>query len=112
MITELFLVVAFSTIPINEENRYCYAVSDIPRNAAGYIIRSNTPKNAFRKSHPCPVTGLTTGACPGWAIDHIVPLVCGGCDATDNMQWLPATIKSCAGTECKDRWEQKVYCPK
>ena len=48
-----------------------------------------------------------------WQVDHVIPLVCGGCDAVVNMQWLPAAIKTCAastGVPCKDRWEQKVYC--
>lgn len=64
---------------------------------------------AFKNIHPCPVTGLSTGACPGWAVDHVIPLAVGGCDAVSNLQWLPNEIKSCAGTVCKDRWERKVY---
>jgi hypothetical protein len=93
------------------ETRYCYAPADVPRYEDGTIKRSSWVREKFRTQHPCPATGVTTGSCPGWAVDHIVPLVCGGCDAVSNMQWLPNTIKSCAGTECKDRWEQRVYCP-
>lgn len=81
------------------------------RNADGSIHRSAAAVAAFRKDHPCPSTGQTTGACPKWAIDHVVPLDCGGVDDERNMQWLPLTIKACAGTQCKDRWERKVYCP-
>ena len=55
-------------------------------------------------------TGSTTGACPSWAIDHVIPLACGGCDSIENLQWLKNSIKSCAGTECKDRWERKINC--
>lgn len=65
---------------------------------------------AFRKLYPCPATGKTQGACDGWAIDHVIPLACGGCDAVSNLTWLPTAIKSCAGTTCKDRWERNVYC--
>lgn len=50
--------------------------------------RAQAKKNAFRKSHPCPSTGKTKGPCPGWEVDHIVPLACGGLDDPANMQWL------------------------
>ena len=80
------------------------------RNADGVIIRSTKVLTTFQSIHPCPVTGFTTGKCPGWSKDHVIPLVCGGCDSVENLQWMKNTIKSCAGTECKDRWEQKVYC--
>lgn len=86
---------------------------NIVRNADGTIHRSQSVLAAFKKAHPCPVTGLTTGACNGWAIDHVIPLAVCGRDALDNLQWLPDAIKSCAGTQCKDRWERKIYsCPK
>ena len=50
--------------------------------------RSRAARRAFVKSHPCPATGKTYGACPGWQVDHIVPLKCGGADSPANMQWL------------------------
>ena len=50
--------------------------------------RSWSARSAFRSQRPCPVTGRTTGSCPGWEVDHIVPLACGGMDASRNMQWL------------------------
>jgi 5-methylcytosine-specific restriction endonuclease McrA len=43
---------------------------------------------AFRKLKPCPATGRKKGACPGYEIDHVVPLAAGGADAPHNMQWL------------------------
>lgn len=73
--------------------------------------RSMRARQAFKDMHPCPSTGNSHGACPGWAVDHVIPLACDGADAPINMQWLPLAIKSCAGTICKDRWERKVYCP-
>jgi 5-methylcytosine-specific restriction endonuclease McrA len=90
-----------------EESRYCGTPA---RDAAGRIKRSKAVISAFRTEHPCPATGLTAGACTGWAIDHIIPLACGGCDSVSNMQWLPDTIKSSADADNKDRWERKAYC--
>lgn len=43
---------------------------------------------AFRAEHPCPATGLKRGACPGWQVDHIIPLCAGGEDRPGNMHWL------------------------
>ena len=79
------------------------------RDSTGLIIRSNKVLSAFKKIHPCPATGLSTGACSGWALDHIISLDCGGVDAVYNLQWLPLDIKSCAGVHCKDRFERKIY---
>lgn len=41
----------------------------------------------FRAANPCPATGKSAGACPGWVVDHVVPLCAGGVDAPANMQW-------------------------
>lgn len=41
----------------------------------------------FRHTHPCPATQSIKGACPGYVVDHIVPLCAGGADDTGNMQW-------------------------
>lgn len=92
------------------EHRY---TATVERNADGTIRRSAAVVRAFRKAHPCPSTGLTTGACPNWSVDHVLPLASCGRDAVDNLQWLPNSIKSCPGTECKDRFERRIYqCPK
>lgn len=90
------------------ELRYC--TSKPLRAKDGTIARSTSVIAAFRQVHPCPSSGRITGACPGWAIDHTVPLECGGCDAVSNMQWLPNQIKSASGPYPKDRWEKRVYC--
>ena len=65
--------------------------------------RSREVTREFQRGHPCPSTGLTTGACPGYRRDHIVPLACRGPDAVSNMQWQ--TIRD---ARAKDRWERKV----
>ncbi|MGE5339209.1 MAG: HNH endonuclease signature motif containing protein, partial [Gemmatimonadota bacterium] len=53
----------------------------------GRIARSSKARADFQRSHPCPSTGRKRGACPGYVIDHVVPLKRGGADAPANMQW-------------------------
>lgn len=88
-----------------EEVRFCEIIS---REANGNIFRSATVIKTFRSLYRCPSTGLYVGPCSGWAIDHVIPLACGGCDSVSNMQWLPDTIKS-AKYPAKDRWERKIH---
>ena len=47
--------------------------------------RSASVKREFQLAHPCPATGLTNGACPGYVRDHNVPLACGAPDAVSNL---------------------------
>jgi hypothetical protein len=65
--------------------------------------RSRTVARQFQQEHPCPSTGLTSGACPGYRKDHVVPLACGGPDAVSNLQ--RQTIRD---ARAKDRWERKA----
>ena len=90
------------------EYRYC---GELKRGSLGEILRDKEVIAAFKRIHPCPSTGKTNGACDGWAIDHVIPLACGGCDAVTNMQWLPDSMKNHAGILPKDRWERQVYAP-
>lgn len=50
--------------------------------------RSRLARASFMRHHPCPATGLPRGACPGYEVDHIIPLKCKGADSPLNMQWL------------------------
>lgn len=50
--------------------------------------RSRALRADFMRSHPCPSTGATKGACPGYQVDHREALVCGGRDELENLQWL------------------------
>lgn len=104
----LFLFAMFSVSvwagPL-DETRYCLP---IVRDSSGDIVRSSAVVRAFKNIHPCPVTGLSDGTCPGWQVDHVIPLACGGCDHVSNMQWLPEAIKTAAGVG-KDRFERKIY---
>jgi hypothetical protein len=51
-------------------------------------MRSHAVKAEFRRMNPCPSTGRTRGACPGYQVDHREALICGGLDEVDNLQWL------------------------
>jgi hypothetical protein len=65
--------------------------------------RSREVTREFQREHPCPSTGKTTGACPGYRKDHIKALACGGPDAVWNMEW-----QTIAEAKAKDRWETKA----
>lgn len=59
----------------------------VARDSHGRIARSQSAKNQFKKSNPCPSSGKSRGACKGYVIDHVTPLKRGGADAPSNMQW-------------------------
>lgn len=86
-----------------------YIQGEVQRDTDGTIIRNPKVIKAFKMIHPCPYTGLTTGVCPDWQINHIIPLACGGRDAVDNMGWFPDSIKTCPDPHCIDRYERKIY---
>ena len=70
------------------------------RDAHGRIKRNPAARRAFQSSHPCPATSMTSGACPGYIVDHIVPLKRGGAEEPGNMQW-----QTVAEAKAKDRIE-------
>lgn len=49
--------------------------------------RSQSAKREFAQTHPCPSTGQRKPSCPGYVLDHVVPLCAGGEDAPFNLQW-------------------------
>jgi len=64
-------------------------------------IRSSSAKAEFKREHPCPANGHRSGPCPGYVIDHVVPLACNGADLPNNMQW-----QTVPDAKAKDRWER------
>ena len=76
------------------------AAPGVQRNSHGKIARSGRARGEFKKSHPCPGTGKTYGSCPGYVVDHVIPLKRGGADAPNNMQW-----QTKEAAKQKDRWE-------
>lgn len=72
----------------------------VSRDAHGHIQRSRQARSNFQHSNPCPATGKTSGACPGYVVDHVVPLKRGGADSPSNMQW-----QTTEAAKIKDRTE-------
>lgn len=70
-------------------------------NSAEYI-RSKKVLRSFVNQQACPATGLHRLPCPGYVIDHIKTLACGGADAVENLQW-----QTREEAKAKDRWELK-----
>lgn len=62
--------------------------------------RSYAAKQEFRQAHVCPSTGKSKGPCPGWTVDHVMPICHGGADAAYNMQW-----QTKEEAKAKDQWE-------
>jgi hypothetical protein len=78
-------------------SNYC---ASCERDSRGRIKRSESATQTFRRLNPCPATGKIAGGCPGYVIDHVVPLKRGGPDAPSNMQW-----QTKAEAKAKDRVE-------
>lgn len=74
--------------------------------APGYSVarahRSHVATRDFQRANPCPGTGERRGRCPGYVIDHVVPLCAGGPDDPANMQW-----QMVADAKVKDRGEKR-----
>ena len=58
--------------------------------------RHEAAKRAFLRQ-----TGYPHGR-PGYVVDHIIPLACGGADAPSNMQW-----QTIAAAKAKDKTERR-----
>lgn len=65
--------------------------------------RSSTTTSRFRAKVACPSTHKFIGACPGWVMDHMKPLRCGGLDVPENLWWqtiAEARYKDVVEAEC------------
>ena len=69
--------------------------STAARTTNGRIARSAAAKHTFEAQ-----TGYPHGR-PGYVVDHIKPLACGGVDAPSNMQW-----QTIAAARAKDKVER------
>ncbi len=72
----------------------------VPRDSHGRMARSTAARNEFQREHPCPSTANASGRCPGYVVDHVNPLECGGADSPTNMQW-----QTVADAKAKDKTE-------
>lgn len=67
------------------------------------VSRNRAVVRAFRSMNPCPTTGRSRGACPGWVVDHVTPLCAGGPDSVSNMQW-----QMLSASRAKDAEERRL----
>jgi hypothetical protein len=66
--------------------------------------RGTEAPRLFRKANACPSTGKFTGPCPGWVMDHMKSLRCGGLDVPENLWWMTtaeAKVKDTQEDECR-----------
>lgn len=68
--------------------------------------RSGAQRAAFARANPCPATGKPHGPCPGYVVDHVIPLCAGGPDRPSNMQW-----QNTAEGKLKDK-DERAQCRK
>lgn len=68
--------------------------------------RSESARHEFEQSTPCPSTGVTTGKCQDYVIDHKLPLCAGFPDAASNMVW-----EELRESMAKDQ-EERAFCAK
>jgi hypothetical protein len=87
-----FIAWFLATVPLSEA-------------ACPKITRSQAVLRAFQRTHPCPSTGKTRGKCPGYILDHGIPLCLIGKvgDVVENINW-----QSVAEAKLKDRLERTV----
>lgn len=85
---------------ISKNNSGMGQPAEVKRDDDARLQRSSTTRSHFVRANPCPSTGLLSGSCPGYIVDHIVPLKRGGPDTPNNMQWQTE-----AAAKAKDRWE-------
>ena len=79
----------------------------VPTFADAHVNRSIAAKRAFAREVACPATGLHKLPCPGYVIDHVKPIFCGGADNKSNMQY-----QTIAAGKAKDRIERIGCAPK
>ena len=81
----------------------CGAATAFSGPLAAREYRSREVAREFQREHPCPSTGKTSGACPGYRKDHIKALACGSSDAVWNLQW-----QTIPDARAKDEWERRA----
>ena len=67
---------------------------------ASAFVRSPAQVRLFKKTNICPSTHAYSQRCPGYIVDHIIALDCGGADKPSNMQY-----QTIAASRAKDKIE-------
>ena len=75
----------------------------IARTPDGRIKRDLTARRDFMSHTLCPATNSYSLQCPGYVVDHVIPLSCGGADQPYNMQY-----QTVADAKEKDKWERST----
>jgi hypothetical protein len=78
------------------------ALTSLALSAQAAQHRSYHAIKQFKLDNPCPANGRYKGRCPGYVIDHVKALACGGLDSPKNMQWQ--TVEE---AKQKDKWERQ-----
>ena len=63
------------------------AATLLATNADAITHRSHKARLDFAHTHVCPSTGQYKLPCPGYVIDHVIPLCAGGPDQPSNMAY-------------------------
>ena len=85
--------VVFILAALSGPSHWVFAATTPPRPSNAEIF--------FRLENPCPATGATQGACKGYVIDRVIPIVCGGAEDPSNMRWI-----TLAEAKAKARWDR------
>jgi len=92
---------SYSYVPRTRSATRYRSTVGVARDSHGRIMRSSAAKDSFKRGHPCPANGHSSGSCPGYVIDHVRPLECGGADSPSNMKW-----QTVADGKAKDKTER------
>lgn len=77
--------------------------------AVAPLAEGKTPRGwrapmEFKNTVPCPSTGTVGLPCPGYVMDHIIPLACDGPDTPENLQW-----QRIEDAKAKDKVERECW---
>jgi hypothetical protein len=70
--------------------------------SANVFARDPAQVALFKRTHICPATQKYSQRCPGYVVDHIIALDCGGFDNPRNMQF-----QTVAAGKTKDKIERR-----
>jgi hypothetical protein len=107
MVSKVLVIIAalLTFAYAHADTRYC---GEPKRYENGRIVRSLAVLEEFKRQYPLPAHLKRNE----FEINHVIPLVCGGCDSVENLIWMHKLAKTCAEDYCQDRHERITMCPK